>query len=140
MAQTAQHTTLPWKVFGASSNIMGDLIALTVVDVEGYDIADIPVICLNREWLKQHPGKHWAGGAEASHIERSIGETRATTRFIVTACNAHRDLLAACNNAAASLAICQMPRLDDKVADNGQIIETVLESLRTAIGNAERTP
>lgn len=47
------------------------------------------------------------------------------------------ELLQTCTNAAASLAICQMPRLDNTVADNTQIIAIVLESLRVVLAKVK---
>lgn len=50
------------------------------------------------------------------------------------------ELLAACRAAVGSLTICQMPRLDDRVASNETIIGVVLKSLHAVIIKAEPKP
>ncbi len=62
---------------------------------------------------------------------------KANAEFIVKAVNCHDELVAACENTAASLAICQMPRLDNSVADNDQIIAIALDGLRAALAKVK---
>lgn len=68
-----------------------------------------------------------------------IGSTKAA-RLASDALDSQIDLLAACESAAVSLAICQMPRLDNSVASNEQIMRITLDSLRNAIAKAEPEP
>ncbi len=75
--------------------------------------------------------------AAVEFADVSVDTAHATAAFFVRACNSHYDLLAACENTAASLAICQMPRLDATVADNKQIIAIALDGLRAAIAQVE---
>ena len=48
-----------------------------------------------------------------------------------------QDLLSACKNALATLAILTMSRLDATVADNATLLRVLSESLQAAISKAE---
>lgn len=82
----------------------------------------------------------WVVGPEqenGSIVLVAACETKEDADFIARACNMHYDLLATCRTAAASLAICQIPRLDDSVASNEEITRNTLDSLRAVIARAE---
>ena len=48
------------------------------------------------------------------------------------------DLLAACENGLTTLAIISMPRLDDNVATDADLLKILAESLKAAIAKAEK--
>lgn len=57
---------------------------------------------------------------------------------IIKAINSHEKLVDVCRNALTSLAITKLPRLDDGVASDNDIIEIVISSLQQAL-EAEKT-
>lgn len=64
-------------------------------------------------------------------------EDAANAAFIVRACNNHAELLGACQNAVVSLSIMRLPRLDENVATDRQIVDVAIAGLRAAIAEAE---
>lgn len=58
--------------------------------------------------------------------------------YIVQAINSHEKLVNVCRNALTSLAITMLPRLDNNVASDNDIIKIVISSLEQAL-EAEKT-
>ncbi len=67
----------------------------------------------------------------------SIPKGEENQRYIVRAVNCHADLLETCENATVSLSIAQLPRLDNSVATNADIIAVTIKLLQAAIQKAE---
>ncbi len=68
------------------------------------------------------------------------GEDVANAEYIRKAWNMHEELVQTIKNAVVSLEICKMPRLDEMVASNEQIMETILVSFRALLSKAQLQP
>ena len=63
----------------------------------------------------------------------SISISKEQADYIVQAINSHEKLVDVCRNALTSLAITKLPRLDDGVASDNDIIKIVISSLQQAL-------
>lgn len=67
-----------------------------------------------------------------------IPYTEEEADYIVQAINCHEKLVDVCRNALTSLAITMLPRLDNNVASDNDIIKIVISSLEQALKEAEK--
>lgn len=128
--------------WGASRGVLAYFASLTVKD-KTMDKTQEQAQHTPLPW-KQHTGngKTYANvrGADDRWVadcgSRSDDIAQANAAFIVRACNCHDDLLAALQNALASLHILPMPQLDSSVATNADIIQVTIKGIRAAIAKA----
>ncbi len=70
--------------------------------------------------------------------DTELQEPEANAKHIVRCVNSHDALLYALGNALVSLAVIAMPRLDDNVTSDAQLLEIMKTSFQDAIAQAQK--
>lgn len=117
------HTRGPWEAERDVEDI------ITVSDAEGFEVAELNYMAVNRRWQDENPDTHWASGGDAACRTVDTEELHANALLIAAA----PDLLAVVQR---FLHVVEGHGWEGSISGEGQVVEEAREAIAKAEGRA----